>query len=41
MVTLLDFESAQEVESHSVVPAYHEMGAIFGPNLLLGRSSGT
>lgn len=40
VVTLLDFEGAQEVESHSVVPTYHEMGAIFGSDLLLGRPSG-
>lgn len=40
VVTLLDFEGAQEVERHSVVPPYHEMGAIFGSDLLLGRPSG-
>ncbi|PKX97569.1 uncharacterized protein P174DRAFT_449176 [Aspergillus novofumigatus IBT 16806] len=40
VVTLLDFESAQEVESHSVIPAYYEMGVMFGSDFLLGRPSG-
>ncbi|RHZ72395.1 hypothetical protein CDV55_108425 [Aspergillus turcosus] len=35
VVTLLDFESAQEV-GHSVVPPYYEMDAIFGSDLLVG-----
>lgn len=40
VVTFLDFESAQEVESHSMIPVYHEMGAIFGSDVLIGRPSG-
>ncbi|KAJ5675358.1 hypothetical protein N7462_008255 [Penicillium macrosclerotiorum] len=40
VVTLLDFENAREVESHSVIPAHHEMGAIFGSQFLLGHPSG-
>ncbi|KAH2055723.1 hypothetical protein KXW51_002172 [Aspergillus fumigatus] len=40
VIALLDFESAQVVESHSVVPVNHEMGAIFGSDFLLGHPSG-
>jgi serine/threonine protein kinase len=40
VVTLLDFESAQELESHTYISTYFEMGIIFGSDLLLGRPSG-
>lgn len=40
VIALLDFESAQVVKSHSVVPVNHEMGAIFGSDFLLGHPSG-
>lgn len=40
VVTLLDFESAQDVESNSAIPSDYEMGDIFGSALLLGRPSG-
>jgi hypothetical protein len=39
-LTLLDFESAQENEAHSVIPTYYEMKPIFGSNLLGRPSSG-
>ncbi|KAJ5533782.1 hypothetical protein N7527_000036 [Penicillium freii] len=40
VVTLLDFESAQLLESHTYVSTYHEMRIIFRSDLLLGRPSG-
>lgn len=39
LLTLLDFESAVEVETLEV-PLAHEMGAIFCSDLLIGRFSG-
>lgn len=39
VVTLLDFESAQDVQSNSAIPADYEMEDIFG-SALLGRPSG-
>ncbi|KAJ5424425.1 hypothetical protein N7491_009641 [Penicillium cf. griseofulvum] len=40
VVTLLDFESAQLLESHTYISTYHEMRIIFRSDLLLGRPSG-
>ncbi|KAJ5948269.1 hypothetical protein N7466_001284 [Penicillium verhagenii] len=40
VVTLLDFESAQELESRMFISTYFEMGIIFGSDLLLGHPSG-
>ncbi|KAJ5333113.1 hypothetical protein MYU51_005099 [Penicillium brevicompactum] len=40
MVTMLDFEIAQELESHMYISNYFEMEIIFGTELLLGRPSG-
>ncbi|KAJ5924004.1 hypothetical protein N7466_008191 [Penicillium verhagenii] len=40
VVTLLDFEVAADIESHTVMPVTYEMRAIFGPSLLMGRPSG-
>ncbi|KAJ5195840.1 hypothetical protein N7449_006319 [Penicillium cf. viridicatum] len=39
-VTLLDFETAVEVEPNTLIPTIHEMGAIFGPNAMLGHEHG-
>ncbi|KAJ5944494.1 hypothetical protein N7516_004662 [Penicillium verrucosum] len=39
-VTLLDFETAVEVEPNTLIPTFHEMGAIFGPNAMLGHEHG-
>ncbi|KAJ5959514.1 uncharacterized protein N7479_006664 [Penicillium vulpinum] len=40
VVTLLDFESAQLLESHTDISTYYEMRIIFRSALLLGRPSG-
>ncbi|KUM65205.1 hypothetical protein ACN42_g1852 [Penicillium freii] len=39
-VTLLDFETAVVVEANTVIPIYHEMGAIFGLHAMLGHDNG-
>ena len=40
LLTLLDFEGAQEVDSNQPIPINHEMGAIFDDALLLGHAFG-
>ncbi|KAJ5223292.1 hypothetical protein N7468_007834 [Penicillium chermesinum] len=40
VLTLLDFESAQEIESNSVISTYYEMQSIFRSSFPLGRPSG-
>lgn len=40
MVTLLDFEYAQALESHMFISTYFEIDIMFGSDDLLGRPSG-
>lgn len=39
-VTLLEFETAVEVKPNTVIPTYHERGAIFGSTAMLGQECG-